>query len=110
MIEWAGNELKGLGASVEYADVGMQTLHDGTQIKLPPVLMAQVSTVKEIFPLFPVIWYLVSKKPNCIQDFAVSAATYRQLQFILQLGNDPKKKTVLLYGHLDVQPALMSDG
>jgi len=67
MIEWAGNELKGLGASVEYADVGMQTLHDGTQIKLPPVLMAQ-------------------------------------------LGNDPKKKTVLLYGHLDVQPALMSDG
>merc|ERR1719367_564277 len=67
MIEWAGNELKGLGASVEYADVGMQTLHDGTQIKLPPVLMAQ-------------------------------------------LGNDPAKKTVLLYGHLDVQPALMSDG
>ena len=52
MIEWAGNELKGLGASVEYADVGMQTLHDGTQIKLPPVLMAQVSTVKEIFPPF----------------------------------------------------------
>ena len=52
MIEWAGNELKGLGASVEYADVGMQTLHDGKQIKLPPVLMAQVSTVIEIFPYF----------------------------------------------------------
>lgn len=26
------------------------------------------------------------------------------------LGSDPKKKTVLLYGHLDVQPALMKDG
>lgn len=26
------------------------------------------------------------------------------------LGNDPKKKTVLLYGHLDVQPALLEDG
>lgn len=26
------------------------------------------------------------------------------------LGSDPKKKTVLLYGHLDVQPALKEDG
>jgi len=26
------------------------------------------------------------------------------------LGNDPKKKTVLIYGHLDVQPAAVSDG
>ena len=27
-----------------------------------------------------------------------------------QFGNDPKKKTVCVYGHLDVQPALLSDG
>ncbi|KAK3886228.1 hypothetical protein Pcinc_009610 [Petrolisthes cinctipes] len=27
-----------------------------------------------------------------------------------QLGKDPKKKTVCLYGHLDVQPALKTDG
>ncbi|XP_033221420.1 cytosolic non-specific dipeptidase [Belonocnema kinseyi] len=27
-----------------------------------------------------------------------------------QLGTDPKKKTVLIYGHLDVQPALKEDG
>lgn len=27
-----------------------------------------------------------------------------------QLGSDPKKKTVLVYGHLDVQPAHLSDG
>lgn len=26
------------------------------------------------------------------------------------LGSDPKKKTVLVYGHLDVQPAHISDG
>jgi nonspecific dipeptidase len=26
------------------------------------------------------------------------------------LGTDPKKKTVLIYGHLDVQPALKEDG
>jgi len=67
MVEWVGDELKALGACIEYCDVGMQTLHDGSQLKLPPVLMGQ-------------------------------------------LGNDPAKKTVLLYGHLDVQPALLSDG
>ncbi|XP_075229128.1 cytosolic non-specific dipeptidase-like [Lycorma delicatula] len=27
-----------------------------------------------------------------------------------QLGNDPKKKTILVYGHLDVQPAAKEDG
>ncbi|GHJ85713.1 hypothetical protein NliqN6_2115 [Naganishia liquefaciens] len=27
-----------------------------------------------------------------------------------ELGNDPKKKTLLIYGHFDVQPASMSDG
>lgn len=26
-----------------------------------------------------------------------------------KLGNDPSKKTVMLYGHLDVQPALKVD-
>ena len=26
------------------------------------------------------------------------------------LGADPKKKTVLVYGHLDVQPAALNDG
>lgn len=26
------------------------------------------------------------------------------------LGNDPSKKTVLIYGHLDVQPANKADG
>ncbi|KAI1285597.1 Cytosolic non-specific dipeptidase [Halotydeus destructor] len=29
---------------------------------------------------------------------------------LAQLGKDPKKKTVLVYGHLDVQPAKKSDG
>ena len=29
---------------------------------------------------------------------------------LAQFGNDPKKKTVMIYGHLDVQPAYLSDG
>ena len=29
---------------------------------------------------------------------------------LARVGNDPAKKTLLIYGHLDVQPALKSDG
>jgi len=67
MVEWAGEMLKKLGGSVEYADLGDETLPDGTKIPLPPVLLGT-------------------------------------------LGSDPKKKTLLIYGHLDVQPAEKSDG
>ncbi len=67
MMHWAGDRLKALGATVEYADIGQQTLPDGQKLKLPPVLLGH-------------------------------------------LGEDPKKKTLLLYGHLDVQPALKEDG
>jgi nonspecific dipeptidase len=67
MVTWAGDKLKELGTEVEYADVGMQTLPDGSTIKLPPVLLGR-------------------------------------------LGSDPNKKTLLVYGHLDVQPAAKEDG
>ena len=29
---------------------------------------------------------------------------------LASLGNDPKKKTLCIYGHLDVQPAKIEDG
>ncbi|GFR76092.1 cytosolic non-specific dipeptidase [Elysia marginata] len=67
MIEWAGEMVTKLGGTVEYADIGEQTLPDGSKIPLPPVLLGT-------------------------------------------LGNDPKKKTLLVYGHLDVQPAEKGDG
>ena len=67
MVHLVGDRVKALGATVEYCDVGMQTLPDGSKLKLPPVMMGE-------------------------------------------LGNDPKKKTLLVYGHLDVQPALVEDG
>ena len=54
--------LEDLGTTTELVDVGKQTLPDGQEIPLPPVLLGQ-------------------------------------------LGTDPKKKTVCIYGHLDVQPA-----
>lgn len=67
MVELVGDRVKALGATIEYCDVGMQTLPDGTKLKLPPVMMGH-------------------------------------------LGSDPNKKTLLIYGHLDVQPALKEDG
>jgi len=67
MMKWMGEELKALGAAIEYVDIGFQTLPDGSTLKLPPVVMGE-------------------------------------------LGTDPAKKTLLVYGHLDVQPAAIEDG
>ncbi|KHN77499.1 Cytosolic non-specific dipeptidase [Toxocara canis] len=67
MMEWTKKHLEAVGAKVELADIGMQTLPNGKDIKLPTVL------------------------------FGV-------------LGNDELKKTLLIYGHVDVQPANKEDG
>jgi len=67
MMNWMGDELKALGAAIEYVELGDQTLPDGTVLPLPPVLMGE-------------------------------------------LGTDASKKTLLVYGHLDVQPAAKEDG
>jgi nonspecific dipeptidase len=67
MLSWLGERLKRLGCTVEYCDIGEQTLSDGTMLKLPSVLLGQ-------------------------------------------LGDDHSKKTLLVYGHLDVQPAAKEDG
>lgn len=61
LLSWL-QELEKLDVKCELADIGTQTLPDGTKLPLPPVLLGT-------------------------------------------LGNDPKKKTILIYGHLDVQPA-----
>lgn len=67
VCNWVADKLRELGANVELADIGFQTLPDGSKIPLPPIVFGN-------------------------------------------LGADPKKKTVLIYGHLDVQPAAIEDG
>ncbi|KAG8187357.1 hypothetical protein JTE90_016907 [Oedothorax gibbosus] len=67
MVNWVDKYLKNEGASTSLVDVGKQTLPDGTELPLPPILLGT-------------------------------------------LGNDPKKKTICVYGHLDVQPANKEDG
>jgi len=69
MVEFVAGELRSLGATIELCKnpLGKQTLYNGTQIDLPPIILGN-------------------------------------------LGNDPKKKTVCIYGHLDVQPAKIEDG
>jgi len=67
MLQWVATRLETEGASISLVDIGKQTLPDGKEIPLPPVLLGT-------------------------------------------LGNDPAKKTVCVYGHLDVQPAYKEDG
>ena len=54
--------IENLDGTTRLAELGTESLADGTKLPLPPVLLGQI-------------------------------------------GQDPEKKTVLIYGHLDVQPA-----
>lgn len=67
MVKWTAEEMKKLGITTEFVDIGLQTMPSGKKIPLPPVLLGH-------------------------------------------LGADPAKKTLLVYGHLDVQPASKDDG
>lgn len=67
MVEHIAKEVERLGGTTQLRDVGMEKMEDGSELKLPPVLIGQI-------------------------------------------GKDATKKTVLIYGHLDVQPAKLSDG
>jgi len=42
MMHWMGDELKALGAAIEYVDLGDQTMPDGSVLPLPPVLMGEL--------------------------------------------------------------------
>ncbi|KAF5279099.1 hypothetical protein FQA39_LY05777 [Lamprigera yunnana] len=67
MVEWTAKRLRTLKCDVKEKFIGFEKLPDGTEIPLPPIILAS-------------------------------------------LGNDPQKKTVCIYGHLDVQPAALNEG
>lgn len=73
--EWVKKWAEKLGATCELRHLGNQTRHDGTNIKLPD------GTDLKLPPVL-----------------------------LVEFGKDPNKKTVMVYGHLDVQPAERSDG
>lgn len=45
MMNWCARRLEKLGATVELADVGEQTLPDGKKIPLPNVILGQLGNV-----------------------------------------------------------------
>ena len=79
-----GDELKNLGAAIEYVDIGNQTMPDGTVLPLPPVLMGELGTDATKKTLLVGIIY---KEVTVIDTFLCQ-----------------------VYGHLDVQPAAKEDG
>lgn len=55
MVKWTANRLKALGATVELADVGTQTLPDGKKLPLPKVILAQLGNVSKVV-LYSIFW------------------------------------------------------
>lgn len=63
MVNWTAEKLKSLGVTVELADVGEQTLHDGCVLPLPEVILGVLGNVSGhyynyFFSLFSLITYL----------------------------------------------------
>lgn len=46
MMDWAVAKLKKLGTQIELADLGTQTLPDGTTIPLPPAILGILGNVR----------------------------------------------------------------
>lgn len=47
MIDWAQKKMEALGVTCEQVDIGMQTLPDGSKLKLPNVVMGTYGNVSE---------------------------------------------------------------
>lgn len=45
MINWTADKLRALGVQLELADLGKQTLHDGSVLPLPKVILGTLGTV-----------------------------------------------------------------
>lgn len=47
MINWTADRMKALGVTIELAEIGTQTLHDGCTLPLPAVLLGQLGKVSD---------------------------------------------------------------
>lgn len=96
MMQLAAEDIKRLGGEVELVDIGNQTVRVGYALRCPCLekkltrshadwlsFCTQLPS-GDVIPLPPIV--------------------------LGRLGSDPGKKTVCIYGHLDVQPASIEDG
>ena len=110
-MEHAKKDLEKLGVTVEVVDIGEQTCNDGSKLPLPPILLGQLGQerrqhfLQNSVRLRGLLKHQLSNFIKFLQTISYSGKTS-----ITSYTQDPKKKTLLVYGHLDVQPALVEDG
>lgn len=99
MMEMAAKDIEKLGGTTEMVDIGTQ------KVKTPDVDMREVKEViltlcRKVCTVIFCSWLqLPSGEEIALPPIVLG-----------QLGSDPRKKTVCIYGHLDVQPASIDDG
>lgn len=59
MVDWTADKLKALGTTIELADVGMQTMPDGSKLALPKVILGILGNVRELFLLCGKLLYIL---------------------------------------------------
>lgn len=125
-VNWTKEKLEALGAKCELHDIGLQVhliklilnISSYTVFLTWPMILVISNNVKCIICQIPkkihrmkilYFWHGVSIQfGKCFGFQTLPDGKKIPLPPVLlgQLGTDPKKKTVCVYGHLDVQPAL----
>lgn len=108
MMEMAAKDIERLGGTVELVDIGKQKVRMVIGFSLPSLFNHNfwnliVFLIKQYLPYLTVVIIVCKQLP--------SGEEIPLPPIILgRLGSDPGKKTVCIYGHLDVQPANIDDG
>lgn len=66
MVDWTSERIKALGGTVELADVGSQTLHDGRTVKLPDVILATLGNVSGLILITFIFKFMKSNNRKII--------------------------------------------
>lgn len=107
MMEMAAKDIKRLGGTVEMVDIGTQKVRVCRSVAVELLMFVKKKVGLCHFVTFAKM-YLVG---FCVCMQHPSGEEIPLPPIILgRLGSDPGKKTVCIYGHLDVQPANIDDG
>jgi len=86
MVNFVAGKLEGLGGKVVLKDVGTEVMYKGQACFTPTDLRVHVL------------------KCSGFQTYGDGLVIPLPPILLASIGNNPSKKTVLVYGHLDVQP------
>lgn len=70
MVHWTADKLKELGATVELADVGLETIYDGCPLALPEIILGSLGSVCNANKYSALLKFVVSRRTRQRKPYA----------------------------------------